>query len=461
MTFPYFDQIVFSEHTPIRELMNSFDSTAVHTMGQGFALIVDNVGRLSGVVSEGDIRRGLAAGVNIDAPAVKVVNRRYISASATYSSHQILRLFENSVRQIPILDDFGKPIDLILFSKFTASARKSFRVIRARAPVRVSLCGGGTDMTFYFNSKVGRVLSTTINKYSYCSLRVRDDNKIRLISRDYNAIEEAEEYAALKYGTKLDLIKACIRLMEPDFGFDLETFSEIDPGTGLGGSSAMAAAVIGALNHFRNETHFDLYHLADLAYQAERIELNIEGGWQDQYASVFGGINLIEFKSNDILVSPLRVARDTLFELRYNLLLFRFGGSRKSGDIAADQKSIYQQSITNIHDQYDALSNLTIKMQHALLRGNLQKFGELLHDAWEIKKRFSPRISTSYINDLYDTALHAGAVGGKVLGAGESGYLLLYCDSSRQAAVVETLREKGAELEPFDFTNEGLQVWAF
>lgn len=460
MTFPYLDQIVFEEDTPIWVVMSAFDRTAIHTLGRGVALLVNDQRTLVGVATDGDIRRGLTGGAEMNSPISGIMNRKFTSATVHASSHHILRLFESAIKNIPIVDNQGRPVDLIQFSRFTASARNSFRIIRSRAPVRISFYGGGTDMSFYFNNCGGRVLSSTINKFAYCSIRVRDDEKIRIISRDYKVIEEADNLAMLSYGTKLDLIKACIRLMEPSFGFDMETFSEIEPGTGLGGSSAIAASVIGVLNHFRNETHFDCYHLADLAYQAERVELNVSGGWQDQYASVFGGINLIEFGHEDILVIPLRIPRETLLELRFNLLLFRFGGSRKSGEIALDQKKAYDHSIEGLHEQYRYLSELTSRMQQSLLKGDLTGFGRGLQESWEIKKRFSKKISNPQIEVLYETAIRAGAVGGKVLGAGGSGYLIFYCDPSRHVAVTDALSEKGAKLESFDFTSSGLQVWA-
>lgn len=460
MTFPYLRQITFSEHTPIREVMTAFNQTAIHTMGRGVALLVDEQGRLIGLATDGDIRRGLASGCDIDSPISQVMNRQFIKATEQTSPHHLLRLFEKSIKNIPIIDDEGRPLDLINFSSFGASARNSFRLIRARAPVRISFCGGGTDMSYYFNQHDGRVLSATINKFAYCSIRVREDHKIRIISRDYSVVEEADDLASLHYGSKLDLIKACIKLMEPSFGFDLETYSEIDPGTGLGGSSAIAAAVVGVLNHFRNELYFDLYHLADLTYQAERVELQVAGGWQDQYAALFGGINLIEFRASDILVIPLRIPRDTVLELRYNLMLFRFGQSRESGEIITDQKSTYEKTVEAVSAHYKALSELTLKMQQSLLKGDLVAFGRKLHESWEIKRRFSLKISNPFIEKLYQTAINAGALGGKVLGAGGSGYLLVYCDPSHHERVIDALTDQGARLEPFDFINQGLEVWS-
>lgn len=460
MTFEFLKNIIFPDSTPIRTVMHAFDTYAIHTMGKGFALLVNDSGLLVGVVSDGDIRRGLANDVYIESPIKTVMNTDFIKAHVNDSPHQLLRLFENRIKQIPLVNDTGHPVDLIQFSRFTASARKSTRVIRSRAPVRISFCGGGTDMSFYFRQNTGRVLSSTINKFSYCSIRVRDDNKIRLVSRDYNIVEEIDDISQLKYGTNLDLIKSCIKLMEPDFGFELETHSEIAPGTGLGGSSAIAASVIGVLNYFRNETHLDLYHLADIAYQSERIELDIAGGWQDQYAAVFGGINLIEFRPNDIMVVPLKIRPDVMLELHYNLMLFRFGGSRKSGEIITDQQKTFCKGRQFLGEKYDMLADLALQSKRALLKGNLNQFGKLLHQGWENKKRFSSRISNDNINELYDTAIREGATGGKVLGAGGCGYLLMYCESAHQPAVIHALGELGAHVEAFDFTSSGLQVWS-
>jgi D-glycero-alpha-D-manno-heptose-7-phosphate kinase len=370
MAFNNLQEILFDETQSIRSVMATLDRSVVHTMGTGFGLVVAEDGRLTGVVTDGDIRRCLSGGACIDAPISVCMNRDFVAASADQSQHQILRLFEHRIRQIPVLDEMGRPVDLIQFSRFRASARMASRVIRSRAPVRVSFGGGGTDMSFYFNKYVGRVLSMTINKHCYSSISVRDDKKIRLVSSDYDLVEEADDLSSLTYGSPLDLIKACIRLMEPDFGFELETFSEIAPGTGLGGSSAMAASVLGALNHFTSDSYLDNYQLADLAYQAERIELGVAGGWQDQFACIFGGMNLIEFRKDDIMVVPLKTPMNVLLELHFNLLLFRFGESRQSGAIVADQYKTYRTRQEDLQAQYHNLAELALKMKWALLLGD-------------------------------------------------------------------------------------------
>lgn len=458
MPFQHLTRIQVRPQATLKDVMRLFSETAIHTQGKGFGIVVDEAQGCIGVVTDGDIRRHLVEGATLETAVSEVMNRQFVAAKPGYSCHQILRLFDNQVRHIPVVDDNGRLVDLLQFADFTASARAQKCVIRARAPVRISFSGGGTDMTDFFRRAPGYVLSAAINKYCYASVRVRDDGRIRLKSHDFNCAVEAGSPAELAYGDALDLIKACVKLMEPSFGFDLETYSEIEPGTGLGGSSTMCAAVIGALNHFRNEKHLDSYAMADLGYQAERVELGVAGGWQDQYAAVFGGFNLMEFREHDIVVFPLKIAEDLLLELHYNLLLFRFGRTRDSGQILRDQVRQLRHD-GEVLKRYQELSRLTLRMKDALLKGSLDQFGTMLHEGWELKKSFSAKISNDRIDDLYTVARSAGALGGKVLGAGGQGYLLLYCPPSCQRAMIDRLSERGARLEFFDFKDKGMETW--
>lgn len=458
MTFQLLKKIQFHQKQSLREVMGCFEETAQYTNGRGFGVVINERQECIGVVTDGDIRRCLLKGELIDAPIEKAMNREFAFARPGYTPHQILRIFDNRIKNIPVIDEQGYLVDMLLFDDFKASYREEKIVIRSRAPVRVSFAGGGTDMSFYFNGRTGFILSSTINKYCYASVRVRSDSKIKLISKDYQLEEEFDLSWKLRKSDSLALIKACVKLMEPNFGFDLETYSEIKPGTGLGGSSAISAAVVGALNHFRNENHLDNYYLADLAYQAERVELEIAGGWQDQYACVFGGMNLIEFRKNEIIVIPLRIQDEILLELHFNLLLFRFGETRVSGTIANDQRNRLNSNCS-LEAQYDQLAKLTLKMKDFLLQGKLKQFGRVLHEGWELKKSFSNKISNSYIDKLYNSAKHAGALGGKVLGAGQSGYLLIYCEPSHQPSIIEAMQSLGARHEYFDFVDSGLQTW--
>jgi D-glycero-alpha-D-manno-heptose-7-phosphate kinase len=237
-------------------------------------------------------------------------------------SHLILRLFDQKVVNLPVLNDKMQPIDLYRISDFKASSRATQMIIRARVPVRISYSGGGTDISSYINHFPASVLSSTISKYCTASVLVNDDKIIQITSKDLGLEYRVDCIENMKFGDNLDLIKSAIKIMQPEFGFTLETNSEIDAGTGLGGSSALSGAVIGALNQFRNDKRLDLYDVADLAYQSERLDLGISGGWQDQYSTIFGGFNWLEFKKNEVIVNPLRINRDIILELKYNLMSF-------------------------------------------------------------------------------------------------------------------------------------------
>jgi D-glycero-alpha-D-manno-heptose-7-phosphate kinase len=247
--------------------------------------------------------------------------------------------------------------------------------------------------------------------------------------------------------------------MQPDYGFDLETFAEFEPGTGLGGSSALAVAVIGALNYFRNENQLDLYHIADLAYQAERIDMGIKGGWQDQYATAFGGFNWIEFRENEVIVNPLRIQRDIILELEYNLMLFRIGAKHNSGDIQSGYIQSLKVNEQEKNKHCDQMAQIAVEMKEAILRGKVKQFGDLLHASWEVKKTMGAGITNPQIDDFYAIARKLGALGGKLLGAGGSGYLLVYASPLYQRLIQKALEDKGARFEPLKFTNKGLEVW--
>jgi D-glycero-alpha-D-manno-heptose-7-phosphate kinase len=259
---------------------------------------------------------------------------------------------------------------------------------------------------------------------------------------------------------KLDLAKAAIRRFagRESRGFDLLLHSNAPPGSGLGSSSAMMVALIGALAEFRNLPVTD-YELAELAHSIEREELGIKGGRQDQYAAAFGGFNFIELEADRVVVNPLRVAPDVMLELEHNLLLCYTGTTRQSDHIIEDQTARFEQGNEDAVAGLLAQKDLAVEMKNALLQRRLRDFGELLNTAWEAKKRMSSRISNERIEELYDEARRTGAIGGKVTGAGGGGYVLLYCRYDRKHEVAERMIELGASVDEFAFEPSGLRTW--
>lgn len=334
-------------------------------------------------------------------------------------------------------------------------------IIRSKAPLRISFAGGGTEVEPYLSERGGVVLSTTIDKYAYGSLRFRGDRQITVTSLDYDIVAKYRLDEPLAYNGKLDLVKAVIRRLNRennDQGLDFFLHSDAPPGSGLGSSSTMVVALIGLFKHW---LHLPLtnYEIADLAYQIERVDLGIKGGKQDQYAATFGGFNFIEFYKDATIVNPLRVPPDVLNELHYNLLLCYTGKTRLSARIIETQVEGYVQRREDVVRAMDELKRITIAMKNALLQGRLNDFGSLLHQAWMNKKKMAPQISDLHIDELYETARKHGALGGKISGAGGGGYMFFYCQFDRKHIVAEQLERLGAQVVDFNFDFHGLQTW--
>lgn len=331
-------------------------------------------------------------------------------------------------------------------------------IIRSKAPLRISFGGGGTDVSPYLEEKGGAVLNTTIDKYTHCNLIARSDKSINIRSLDYDTQVKYDTSTELLYDGELDLVKATTKLIETRSGFDLFLHSDVPPGSGLGASSALVVALVGAFKHWLKLPLTD-YDIAELAYRIEREEAGIKGGKQDQYAATFGGFNFIEFSGKTTVVNPLRIKRDTLNELEYRLMLCYTGKTRLSAGIIDDQVSGYVQAKADVILALDQTKELAIRMKNALLLDKINEFGQLLDEAWLAKKRFSAKMTDPGIDELYEVARQNGAIGGKLLGAGGGGYLLLLCEFDKRHILAEKLESAGGKIVSFAFDLQGMQSW--
>lgn len=332
------------------------------------------------------------------------------------------------------------------------------RVIRAKAPLRVSFAGGGTDVPPFPAREGGLVLSATVNRYAYGALRPRADAQITVESVDFGMTMNYGTDDELAFDGKLDLVKAAIRKLGRG-GYDLFLHSNAPPGSGLGSSSAVMVALIGLLREYHREPLTD-YETAQLAFELERVDLGIKGGLQDQYASTFGGFNLIEFEAERVIVNPLRIPADVMHELEHNMLLCYTGKTRASDRIIEDQTQRWEGGDARALEGLRAGKALAIEMKNALLQRRLNDFGALLGSAWEEKKKLSPRIANDFIDEAYTVALHQGALGGKVTGAGGGGYMLFYCPFQHKHRVASALIALGGSVTEFEFTSKGLTTWS-
>lgn len=339
-------------------------------------------------------------------------------------------------------------------------------IFRARAPLRISFAGGGTDLAPYVNEHGGLVLNATIDRHAYATLRLREDRVISVRSQDLGASLDFSLDEPPPFDGNLDLVKGCLRRLQPGreeatSGLELYLETEAPPGSGLGASSALVVATIGALAEWRRLI-LDKYQVARLAWEIERLDVGVPGGLQDQYAASFGGFNLIEFRNDhDALVNPLRIEPRILRELEYNMLLVYTGATRSSGRIIQAQMAGLRDRRQAVVEAMDRLKQLALAAKDALLTGRLDDFAEILDEEWQAKKRTSDAVTTPLIDEMYGEARRLGAVGGKVSGAGGGGYMFLACPFDCRPAVAERLRRLGGEIVPMAFVPDGMQAWSW
>ncbi|MEI6664964.1 MAG: GHMP kinase [Chloroflexota bacterium] len=336
------------------------------------------------------------------------------------------------------------------------------RLVRARTPLRISLGGGGTDIDPYPQDHGGVALTIAINIYVRVELIAhRTPAPVRVESRDLNVAASFECDHELALTGTLDLAKAAIRRVAPHTlhdGLELITSSDVSLGSGLGGSSAMTATMLGALHHYLGHPT-DHHALASEAFEVERIDVGLAGGRQDQYACVCGGANLLEFNRDATSVQPLCLDPAQLDHLERSLLLCDTGITRISSPIIERQVAAYTRRDEHVTDALHRIKAAALEMHHALLNSDLPRLGALLDASWTQKQRFDPAVTNPTIDALYTTAIEAGAYGGKLLGAGGGGYLLLLTPAERRDHIAQQLTAAGGRPRTVGFDHEGFVAW--
>ncbi|MDA9230054.1 hypothetical protein N9O92_03800 [Amylibacter sp.] len=435
----------------IRESLVLISSNSI-----GMVFIMGENEQIIGVATDGDIRESLLLGASLSDSIEVALNSNFVWRKDTDSHESILKLLDSKIKAIPLLDADMHFVDVITSEKSSAVVEKGV-FARSKAPVRISFAGGGSDLTHYFLEKGGAVINATISLYCHVTLRPRHDLKITIDSLDlgeticFNDLEDL-----LNKKDNFDLFRSLLKLIKPEFGFDMSVHSDFPSGSGLGGSSSIMVAICGCFNEFRKDKWND-YELAEMAFQAERLNMEIAGGWQDQYASVFGGFNFIEFRRDDNLIHPLRINQRTLLELQENLVLFEITSGRNSGSIHDDQQVTMQEK--KVQNMVKKNVSHCYNMRESLLRGNLNDFGSGLNIAWNYKRKFSKKISNDELNSIYDFAIENGALGGKLLGAGGGGFFIFYVKHFSKNFFLSAMKKKGFTQTLFNFDHNGMQSW--
>ncbi|MFZ5638493.1 MAG: dehydrogenase [Pseudomonadota bacterium] len=338
-------------------------------------------------------------------------------------------------------------------------------MIRARAPLRLGLAGGGTDVSPYCDEYGGYVLNATIDRYAYAVIGPAADGSVRFVASDREQAETLPLAARYPLDGELRLHKAVYNEIVANhnggrpLAIELTTFCDSPIGSGLGSSSTLVVVMIRAFVELLN-LPLDDYAIAHLAYKIERIDCGLKGGKQDQYSATFGGFNFMEFYGDDrVVVNPLRIRNWVLCELEASLLLFYSGVSRESARIIADQSENVRQKDATTLDAMHRLKHEAQSMKNALLRGDVSEMVQSLRQGWESKKSTATTVSTPVIEAIHDAAISAGAQAGKVSGAGGGGFMMFFVRPDRRMDVIRALKAFEGQVSNCHFTKHGTQAW--
>jgi len=338
-------------------------------------------------------------------------------------------------------------------------------IIRARAPLRLGIAGGGTDVSPYCDIHGGYVLNATIDRYAYSVIKTLDEPVVRFVATDQQAESEEAVADQLVLNGNLDLHKAVYNHMIKHYNdscsisLELNTFCDAPVGSGLGSSSTLVVVMIRAFVELLN-LPLDDYTIAHIAYKIERVDCNLQGGRQDQYSATFGGFNFMEFYDNDrAIINSLRVKNWIICELEASLVLFYTGVSRESANIIADQTNNIKSGDVDAVEAMHGIKREALVMKECLLKGDFDGMIKSMRKGWADKKRSANSVSNSHIDDIYNSAMSAGALAGKVSGAGGGGFMMFFVPPDKRMNLVRALGEFDGQVSNCHFTKHGSQAW--
>ncbi len=338
-------------------------------------------------------------------------------------------------------------------------------IVRSRAPLRLGLAGGGSDVSPYSDVYGGYVLNATISMYAYCTIEMTADRRVEFIAADMGESWTAAAQEQFELAGPLVLHKAVYNRVVRDYcgnrplSVRVVTYSDAPPGSGLGSSSTMVVAMLRAYQELL-KLPLGEYDLAHLAYEVERNECGLAGGKQDQYAATFGGFNFMEFHQNDrVIVNPLRIRSEIVNEIESSMLLYYTGQSRDSATIIQEQVASVSSAEPKFIEAMHEVKQAAVDMKEALLTANVRRMAAILGASWLSKRQAARSISNPRIETFYNVAMEVGAISAKISGAGGGGFMMLFVDPVSKVAVQNALAEFDGDFYRFNFTKEGAQGW--
>lgn len=337
-------------------------------------------------------------------------------------------------------------------------------IIRSKAPLRLGLAGGGSDVSPYSDIYGGLILNATINLYAYCTIEETENRRIEINAFDAHCHKSYPLTKVLEIDGEASLIKGVYNRIAQTYNlemrsFKITTYNDAPAGSGLGTSSTMVVCILKAFIEWLSLPLGD-YETSRLAYEIERKDLGLSGGKQDQYAAAFGGFNYMEFLQNDlVIVNPLKIKRWIVDELEASMILYFTGVSRSSASIIDEQKKNTTTGNQTAIEAMHRIKQSAVDMKLALLKGDMAEFARLIGEAWEDKKKMANAITNPMIQKAFDIAIAAGAMSGKVSGAGGGGFIMFVVEPTRRKDVVEALGALSGFVMPFQFSDGGAHGW--
>ncbi|MBN4072825.1 hypothetical protein JYT74_02170 [Crocinitomix catalasitica] len=334
-------------------------------------------------------------------------------------------------------------------------------IYKSKAPFRLGLAGGGTDINQYSELFGGAVLNATVSLYAQTTINPRSDKKIIIATAEH--LQEFDSIQAIPYNGELDLAKAVYNVLIREYelnhrGFELTTTTDVPTGSGLGTSSTIVVSILGAFLEW-HRILLNQHEIAALAYHIEREELGMAGGKQDQYAATFGGFNFIEFLKEEVVVNQLDTGENLINEINENLILYYTRTNRESHEIILKQiDNVEQKAEMPLQAMHD-LKNRAIEMRNAIIEVKVDAIGDILNESWISKKQMAVGITNEYIDKIYAAAIEAGAIGGKISGAGGGGFMIFYVRPDQKTNLIKALDQFDGEVINYQFTQKGMEAW--